>query len=138
MDTAIHRGYSGQTATRQEASMTDVPRLPVLVSGAGPVGLTAALMLARHGVPVRIVDRDEGPTDLSKVLVVWQRTLETLNPILPQKRFASEHPTLRAVLLGLGDGRTVEVPIPSRDNGPPVCVLIPQSATERILLDCLR
>ena len=39
---------------------------PVLVVGAGPVGLTAALMLARHGTPVRIIDQNDGPTTLSK------------------------------------------------------------------------
>jgi len=117
--------------------MNDAPRSPVLVTGAGPVGLTAALMLARHGVPVWIIDRDEGPTNLSKALVVWQRTLETLGPILPHERFSADHPALHGVVLGLGSGRTVEVPIPSRHAGPPACVLIPQSATERILLDRL-
>jgi len=69
--------------------MSDAARSPVLVTGAGPVGLTAALMLARHGVRVRIIDRDEGATDLSKALVVWQRTMETLGPILPYERFSS-------------------------------------------------
>jgi 2-polyprenyl-6-methoxyphenol hydroxylase-like FAD-dependent oxidoreductase len=42
------------------------------------------------------------------------------------------------VVLSVGDGRTVEVPIPSRHNRPPACVLIPQSATERILLHRLQ
>ncbi|MCH2140736.1 MAG: FAD-dependent oxidoreductase [Phycisphaerales bacterium] len=39
---------------------------PVLVVGAGPVGLTAALMLARHGTAVRIIDQNDGQTTLSK------------------------------------------------------------------------
>src|SRR3712207_16546 len=110
--------------------MNDASRFPVLVAGAGPVGLTAALMLARHGVPVRIIDRDEGPTDLSKALGGWQRTLETLGPILPHERFTAGHPTLHGAELRLGGDRTVEIPIPSRDGRPPACVLIPQSATE--------
>ncbi len=46
----------------------------VFVIGAGPVGLTTALMLARHGTPVRIIDSNEGQTKLSKALVLWKRT----------------------------------------------------------------
>jgi len=55
----------------------------VFVIGAGPVGLTTALMLARHGTPVRIIDSNEGQTKLSKALVLWKRTLQVLDPILP-------------------------------------------------------
>ena len=50
--------------------------LPVLVVGAGPVGLTAAAELARRGVPVRLVDKADGPSPLTKALMVWPRTLE--------------------------------------------------------------
>ncbi|WP_328872474.1 FAD-dependent monooxygenase [Streptomyces sp. NBC_00287] len=48
----------------------------VLVVGAGPVGLTAAAELARRGTPVRLVDRTDGPSPLTKALMVWPRTLE--------------------------------------------------------------
>ncbi len=113
--------------------MNDSAPSQVLVAGAGPVGLAAALMLARHDVPVRIIDRDEAPTDLSKALVVWQRTLETFDPVLPFERFTAGHPLLHGVSLGLSPGKNVEVEVPSQEGRPPACVLIPQSATERIL-----
>ena len=38
----------------------------VLIAGAGPVGLTAAHRIARHGAPVRIIDVANEPTQLSK------------------------------------------------------------------------
>ena len=41
----------------------------VLISGAGPIGLTMANELARYGVPVRIVDKAAARTDKSKALV---------------------------------------------------------------------
>ena len=50
----------------------------MLVIGAGPVGLTAALELARHGVPVRIIDSRLDPSNRSKAIGVNVRTLELL------------------------------------------------------------
>ncbi|GJD61672.1 FAD-dependent monooxygenase [Methylobacterium frigidaeris] len=49
---------------------------PVLIVGAGPTGLNLALQLARRGVPVRIVDRAEGPGTASRAMAVQARTLE--------------------------------------------------------------
>jgi 2-polyprenyl-6-methoxyphenol hydroxylase-like FAD-dependent oxidoreductase len=48
----------------------------VLVVGAGPTGLTAASELTRHGVRVRIVERNSAPSIHSKALIVQPRTLE--------------------------------------------------------------
>src|SRR4051812_41445460 len=50
-----------------------------LIVGAGPVGLTTALELTRQGLNCRIIDLCAAPTDKSKALVVWGRTLELLD-----------------------------------------------------------
>ena len=50
--------------------------VPVLIVGAGPTGLTLALRLAFHGVPFRIIDRESGPGQASRAMVVQARTLE--------------------------------------------------------------
>ena len=47
---------------------------PMLIVGAGPVGLTLALALRRQGVALRIVDKAAARTDKSKALVIWPRT----------------------------------------------------------------
>src|SRR5262245_53038733 len=48
----------------------------VLVVGAGPVGLTMACELARHGVRCRIVDRLAAPLPYCRAIGVTPRTLE--------------------------------------------------------------
>ncbi len=50
--------------------------IAVLIVGAGPVGLTLACELSRHGVPCRIVDQADGPSLYSKAQIVHARTLE--------------------------------------------------------------
>lgn len=64
----------------------------VLVVGAGPTGLTMAHELARHGVPVRLIDGAAGPAVTSRALATHPRTLETydqmgvLQTLLPRGR----------------------------------------------------
>jgi 2-polyprenyl-6-methoxyphenol hydroxylase-like FAD-dependent oxidoreductase len=50
----------------------------VLIVGAGPVGLTAALALKRLGMEVRIIDKNAARSQHSKALAVNARTLELL------------------------------------------------------------
>jgi 2-polyprenyl-6-methoxyphenol hydroxylase-like FAD-dependent oxidoreductase len=52
----------------------------VLVVGAGPTGLAAALFLRRRGLPVWIIDQAAAPSSTSRALVVNPRTLELLEP----------------------------------------------------------
>ncbi|MFF3408999.1 FAD-dependent monooxygenase [Streptomyces sp. NPDC002742] len=63
--------------------------LPVLVAGAGPAGLTAATELTRRGVPVRCVDRADGPSTLSKALGLWPRTVELIHRVGGQDMLAT-------------------------------------------------
>lgn len=53
----------------------------VLVAGAGPVGLMAAVNLARSGVSVRLVDAACGPATTSRALGVHARSLEVYDQI---------------------------------------------------------
>jgi 2-polyprenyl-6-methoxyphenol hydroxylase-like FAD-dependent oxidoreductase len=48
----------------------------VLIVGAGPTGLTLAHELLRCGVQVRLIDKAPSPSQNTKALGVWPRTLE--------------------------------------------------------------
>lgn len=56
--------------------MLSEAQIPVLIVGAGPVGLTLACELRRHKVPFRIIDQAAGPTIYSKAQILHSRTLE--------------------------------------------------------------
>ncbi|HEU4948254.1 MAG TPA: FAD-dependent monooxygenase [Kribbella sp.] len=56
-------------------------RADVLVVGAGPTGLTAALQLHDHGATVRVVERRPGAFRPSRAMIMHPRTLENLRPL---------------------------------------------------------
>jgi 6-methylpretetramide 4-monooxygenase / 4-hydroxy-6-methylpretetramide 12a-monooxygenase len=70
----------------QPLERTDIPRIPeerpeVLVAGAGPVGLLAALALAEQGVQVQIVDQERRPAARSYALALHPQSLRLLDEI---------------------------------------------------------
>ena len=57
--------------------MDEIPaRVPVVIAGAGPVGLTLALELQRHGVPTLLVERNQTTTTHPKMDITNGRSME--------------------------------------------------------------
>ncbi len=106
---------------------------PVLIVGAGPVGLTMAMALKRLGVGVRIVDKATQRTDKSKALVIWPRTLELLDIQGCVQPFVDTGiPATGARIVA--DGKTlVHVPFDIARSKFRYALMIPQSETERLL-----
>ena len=113
---------------------------PILVVGAGPVGLAAAHRLLWHGCEVRIIDAQAGPTSLSKALVVWQRTLETLDSSLPHERFQQHEDAqiLQGAILQTAEETIGRIVLNEPTSPIPTGLLLPQSATEATLIERLR
>ena len=63
---------------RRPPEMDDAsaPRRPVIVVGAGPVGMAAAIDLRQHGVPVLLLDDDDTVSIGSRGVCYAKRTLE--------------------------------------------------------------
>ena len=106
---------------------------PVLVVGAGPVGMTMASELARYGVPVRIVDKAAQRTDKSKALVVWSRTLELLDRGGGSAPFVDAGFKTEAVNFIAGDKVIGRVSMEGVRTPYPFGLMLPQSETERLL-----
>jgi len=56
-------------------------RTPVVIAGAGPVGLTAALELARHGVPCVLLEAEQQLSEGSRAIVFTRRSMEILQQV---------------------------------------------------------
>ncbi|MEV0434622.1 FAD-dependent monooxygenase [Nocardia sp. NPDC050413] len=106
----------------------------VVIVGAGPAGLTTAIVLAEAGVEHVLIDRLAEGANTSRAAVVHARTLEVLDEL----GIADE-------LVGLG----IEVPTFKVHDGPktlatiefgglptafPYTLMVPQDVTERVLL----
>ena len=70
--------------------------MPVIV-GAGPVGLGAALFLARQGRAVRVVEMRDEPRQQSRALAVNPRTLDLLEATGVTSRMLERGSPIRGV-----------------------------------------
>jgi 2-polyprenyl-6-methoxyphenol hydroxylase-like FAD-dependent oxidoreductase len=111
----------------------------VLIVGAGPVGLTAACELARHGVRARIVERLTEPTDQSRAAAVQPRTLESLAPLgISAELIALGSPQRTFDTYGGRDGTRHLARFDMSDIASRYRFVldIPQSRTEAVLRSC--
>lgn len=113
----------------------DIP--PVLIVGAGPTGLAAAMALARARVPVRIIDRLAAPAPYSRAIGIQARTLELLEQHRAVEPFlALGHRAHAAVLHA--DGRVIaRLDFDPLQTRYPYLLFLDQSITERLLAEHL-
>jgi 2-polyprenyl-6-methoxyphenol hydroxylase-like FAD-dependent oxidoreductase len=106
---------------------------PILIVGAGPTGLTAALELSRMGVAVRLIDKREAPATTSRATGVQPRTLE----LFEQRGLADEMVRLgnRAQFGSIygGGKRVFRLDFSHVKSRYPFLLFISQADTERIL-----
>jgi 2-polyprenyl-6-methoxyphenol hydroxylase-like FAD-dependent oxidoreductase len=109
----------------------------ILIVGAGPTGLMAALELARRGYRPRIIDRDAGPTALSKAVGIAAHTLDLLEPCGVAERLIAAGIQIERAYVWYKSRRigTIDFTrLPHRCN---FLLSVPQSETERIMAAAL-
>lgn len=108
----------------------------VLVVGAGPVGLSLAVMLRRQGVSVRVIDQASAPSIYSKAQVIHARTVEIMDAIGVAPRLLAIGRQTRSISIRLADMSTVaklDILMPGDDTLYPFLLDISQADTEREL-----
>ena len=109
----------------------------VLVVGAGPSGLTLAASLVKQGIATTVVDRQSAGANTSRAAVVNARSLEVLEGLDVARRLVKEG--VEAPRFSIRDGARTLVPIDfsTLPTAYPYSLMVPQSTTERLLLERL-
>jgi 2-polyprenyl-6-methoxyphenol hydroxylase-like FAD-dependent oxidoreductase len=105
----------------------------VLIAGAGPIGLTAAIELARRGIDCRVVDPLLEPPQYAKAVGVQPRTLEVFEGMGVLRRIMDAAVEMRGQIVYVNGNKTAQLDLSLPDDVPFGFVAIPQYATERIL-----
>ncbi len=113
--------------------------LSILVVGAGPVGLTAALSLARKGVRVRVIEKQLQPSHLSKAIGINARTQELFRETGLTERFSEAGHRISGASFLNADGQPLfEISFDDLEIPCDNMIALPQSETEAILEEALR
>lgn len=105
----------------------------VLIVGAGPVGLTAAVELRRHGVGCRIVDRLPERLPYAKTVGIQPRTLELWDRMGLVRAALDRAVLLRGQLLYVNGEEKGRIDLVLPPEVPYRFAALPQYETERVL-----
>ena len=114
------------------------PQPEVLVVGAGPIGLVAALFLQQHGVRVEVVDMNQRTTQLSYALAIHPRTLHILDEAGLSEGLIGAGRKLTKVAYYEGRERRAEIDYSALASKHPYLLVVRQSLLEKAAEDALR
>jgi 2-polyprenyl-6-methoxyphenol hydroxylase-like FAD-dependent oxidoreductase len=113
----------------------DVP--PVLIAGAGPTGLAAAMSLSRAGIPVRLIDKARKPSPWSRAIGIQARTLELFEQHRLVEPFLQLGHRGRVANLYSNGQRLARLDFDPLQTRYPYLLFLDQSVTERLMTEHL-
>ena len=107
----------------------------VLIAGAGPIGLTAAIELTRRGIACRILDPLVDPPQYAKAVGVQPRTLEVFEGMGVLHAILDESIPMLGQVVYVNGTAVGELELSLPADVPFGFTCVPQYATERVLRD---
>jgi 2-polyprenyl-6-methoxyphenol hydroxylase-like FAD-dependent oxidoreductase len=136
--------FSADDSVERMRTMNDSPSkpTPVAIVGAGPVGLSMALALARQGVRTTLLERKQTTSSASKAPGIHVRTREIFRQWQVEDRFLAagelrQLVTLHSVEKGRGPLASFDFTELEAEADLPGLLILAQSETERLLLEAL-
>jgi 2-polyprenyl-6-methoxyphenol hydroxylase-like FAD-dependent oxidoreductase len=108
-----------------------------LIAGAGPVGLAAALFLARRGIRTRLIDKATAPSATSRALAVNPRTLHMLEGTGVTEAMLARGQKITEARLYREDRLMARIPLNSLGGDYPFMLGLSQAASEALLAEAL-
>jgi 3-(3-hydroxy-phenyl)propionate hydroxylase len=119
-----------------ELDRHDVAHRPVIVVGAGPVGLTVAIDLARYGTPVLLVDEDDKLAQGSRAICFAKRSLEIWDRLGCGEAITARGVSWQVGKVYFGDGLVYRFDLlPEPGHHRPAFVNLQQYAVEGMLYE---
>ncbi|RDI42649.1 FAD-dependent oxidoreductase [Nocardia mexicana] len=109
----------------------------VVIVGAGPAGLTAAVALADAGVDFVLLDRQAEGANTSRAAVVHARTLEVLNEFGIAEELHDLGVEVPRFVMHDGPARLATIPFGGLPTAFPYTLMVGQETTEAVLLSRL-
>lgn len=107
--------------------------LPALIVGAGPSGLVAALMLARRGQAVRLIDKAREPAAHSRALLVNHHSLDLLDKCGVSGRLIAAGHRVVGLKLTVDGRERARLSLSGLPHRHQFLLIIPQNETEQVL-----
>ena len=128
--------YRYQYARSKDQDAQTSARHPVVVVGAGPVGLTAAIDLASRGVPVVLLDDSDRIGEGSRGICYAKRTLEILDRLGIGQKLVAQGVTWKLGKVFLGDELVYSFDLqPEAGHKMPAFINLQQYYLEKALVD---
>lgn len=119
-------------------TQSQTPMYDVLITGAGPVGMTLASELQRRGIRFRIIDKSLYSAQTTKALGMQARTLELLEKSGIADKMLAQGRRVTNFTIHSNRQRLAQIDFAQFVDSPyPYILMIPQDKTEAVLNDHL-